>query len=99
VKTLTFVAKPHHTLTYRDDKGDEQTVQGGAAFVVTDDIAEELLTQPHLTVEEAAQDHSKLTRTQLDELATQAGLDPSEFSTKAELLEALGNTHPLDSAA
>jgi hypothetical protein len=99
VKTLTFVARPHHTLTYRDGAGVERTVNGGAAFTVADDIAEELLTQPHLTVEEAAQDHTGLSRKQLNDLAVEAGLDPADFPTKAELLDALDNTHPLDPAA
>ena len=91
MKTLTFVARPHHRLTYHDTEGDVHVVHGGEVFIVSDELAEELLTQPHLTIVESTEDRSKLRREQLDELATQAGLDPAAFANKAELIEALDN--------
>lgn len=85
---LIFNAPPNHILL--PDGRDGQVVHGGQTF--TSDNAEELLTLDSYNVSEAPENLKSLTRSQLDELAESAGLDPSDFSTKGDVIDALENT-------
>lgn len=86
-----FQAPAHHTLNIGD-----RTVHGGEVFTVEDEErALELLTQPGLTVVEvpaalAAAAHEGLSRTALDSLAREHGIEePERLPNKAAVIAAL----------
>ena len=73
---------------------DGEPVPGGSEILIEDEErALEIATDPALNFSEAGpSDLSKLTRAELDELATAAGIvDPSTFKNKPDLIEALKN--------
>ena len=86
MKTLIFNAPPHHVL----DEGGE-LIHGGGEFSADDDRAEELLTQPNLSVVEkpAEIDLTALTRRQLDEIAAERGIDASALPNRDAVVAAL----------
>lgn len=100
MRYLTFQAPPHHTFNV-----DGEIYHGGETFAVEDEErALELLTQPWLPVveanpvtvalaalgtaaEEAMLD--KLSRSELDDLARERGIDPERLPNKAAVIAAL----------
>lgn len=82
-RRLKFDAPTHHMLVV-----DGQEVTGGRMFTVSDERAEELIADPNVPIAGALRD---LTRPQLDDLAEQAGLVPSDFRTKQDVIDALEN--------
>lgn len=85
-KTLVFDAASHHKLI----EGGE-TIHGGQEFTVDDDRALELLTQPGLSIKEAGGSLRSLKKSELEELATASGLNPSDYRTKNDLVDAIEN--------
>lgn len=83
-KTLTFDADPKHLLEV-----DGHTVVGGEQFTVTDARALQLLADQSIPLKEETQELSKLTRQKLDDLARDRGLNPDEYGSKTELIEAI----------
>ena len=85
---LLFDAPRHHTLLPEGRGG--PVVCGGETFDVSDpERALELLTDPHIDVVEVATDIRKLSRKELDEMADEAGIDPSGYRTKQDLIDVL----------
>lgn len=85
---LRFVAPATHRLAV--DDGDY--VQGGETFLVPADRAEQLLADSQIDVEVVQADDvspDAFTRAELDRVAEEAGLDPSSYRTKRDLLDAL----------
>lgn len=90
---LLYDAPRHHTLLPEGRGG--PVVYGGETFDISDpERALELLTDPNINVVEVATDITKLSRTELDEMATQAGIDPSRHRTKQDLIDALTEPEP-----
>jgi hypothetical protein len=81
VVTLRFDARPKDVLLAAG-----QRVHGGEAFVVDNEEALRLLTDPNVSVT----DLDDLTRDQLDELAEAMGVDdPDRLHTKADVVDAI----------
>ncbi|MGH3029275.1 MAG: Rho termination factor N-terminal domain-containing protein [Gaiellaceae bacterium] len=91
---VKFNAPAHHTLEV-----DDRVIHGGATVELSDEIAEEMLTNPYTAcsevdpVEFAAEreaDLSKRTRTELEDLAEQAGVEnPSGLPNKPAVIAAI----------
>lgn len=94
---LIYRAPAHHVLELRDLN---LTVKGGKLFDVEDEErCLELLTDPAMNVEEAPPESLKrLTREQLDEIAKSYDVDPTDYSNKESLLEALEELQPTAAA-
>lgn len=86
MKTLIFNAPPQDKLVEGDD-----TISGGETFKVSEERAEELLTNPTVDVSEYAGEASlkRLTKPQLVELAEERDIDVSSCKTKDDLIEAI----------
>lgn len=92
MKTLVFRGgvNPGDTLEHTPGK---DPVRVGEEFTVSDDRALELLTNPAIAplIQEVEQELSKLSRPQLDKLASDAGFDPGTFATKEAVVAALND--------
>lgn len=88
---LVFDAPKGHTLI----EGGE-TIAAGQEFDVPDEErARELLTDPHVSVREAVPGNLKgLSRGELDEIAVEKGLDPSDYDNKQAVIDVLPNSEP-----
>lgn len=92
MKTLTFAAPPQDILIYDPDTDPPSQVNGGETFEVSDDRALELLTNPHIAIEEVATELSKLKRDELNKIASDAGIEsPESYPSKPALIEAIEN--------
>lgn len=84
---LRFDAPPHHDLVLPEF---DNPISGGQEFDLPDDRAGQVLADPTLSVVEAAQDSlAGRTRAELDQLAAGRGLDPKDFRTKQDVIDAL----------
>lgn len=98
MKTLTFQGglNPDDTFEYQSGK----SVKRGEQFTVSDGLALELLTNPAYAplIAEVEQELNKLSRSKLDELAAEVGLDPEAYKTKDELVAAINDPdqHPIN---
>jgi hypothetical protein len=71
---------------------DGKLVASGEEFGVSDARAEQLLADPNVAVYPAPDDDlQRLTREKLDDLASQAGLDPTQYPNKDAVIAALTN--------
>jgi hypothetical protein len=94
-KTLTFDASPRDTLVYDSDK--DLSVHGGEDFVVSEEQALELITNPGTApyIKEVAHELRKFSREKLNEVAVKIGIDaPEDFPNKDALLAAIENYTP-----
>lgn len=85
---LFFDAPAHHLLKLPDF---DEPIPGGQTFELDDDRGLEVATDPNLNVIEAASPDSleDLSRSELNELAVLNGLDPKDFRTKQDVIDAL----------
>lgn len=102
MKTLTFVGRPigNDILEFTDDNGEQRSVKGGEEFRCGDNIALELMTNPHISIAEVQEALETLSRAKLEDIARDRGIDnpddKSVYPTKADLVEALDNPPPVE---
>lgn len=92
MKILLYDAPADHTLV---ENG--KVIHGGQEFGVSDERAEDLLTQPYLSVREVeqAESLSDLTRERLNELAEELGVDaPEKLQNKDAVIAAIHDHQP-----
>lgn len=89
--SFVFDAPEHHRLLLDESKS-EEVIFGGDEFTVSAERAAELLAQPSLRIREKSQTLDRLTRSELEGLASAAGVGhPEDFGTKADLIDAIEN--------
>lgn len=73
----------------------EEFVAGKPFDIEDEERALELLTDPNISVREARPSNlASLKRPELDQLAVEAGIDPADFNTKQDVIDALETIEP-----
>lgn len=90
MKRLTYT--PRNPRSLLDEAG--QLIAADEQFTTSDERAEQLIADPHVQVQLVISDAlpKRITRGELDELARKAGINPEDYTSKADLIGALQHT-------